>query len=269
MYNKKEIKKKINFRAASSDSHNLHALRQGVNPQESSFEKIRFDSIERYYQEISCSGRPAGQSVAMDCYVIRLSRYLMDLIGEHDFAYDGESFQKDFYELCMNAITATDLIDEAGEDELLLINVKQTIHLLKTSGILLPEAGMARIAAGDHSDIRLYSELFDTFWNRTRWEDIFPSDPAAAKELKKNKNFMKDSLLLLKGKVRLDDVINNFFELTGFAQKNDLFFISFIDFYLISWLKNFGLINYEKNSRNRPVCIELTEYGKKILELVG
>ncbi len=69
-----------------------------------------------------------------------------------------------------------------------------------------------------------------------------------------------------KGKFRLDTVANEFLVATDIGKKNDLYLISFLDFYLFAWLSHFGIINYIAGNDCEPVIIELTEFGGRFVK---
>ena len=56
-----------------------------------------------------------------------------------------------------------------------------------------------------------------------------------------------------------------FFDMTDIAERNDYFMISFLDFYLIAWLKNFGIIEYSNSKNSDIIYISIQDYGKDIL----
>jgi hypothetical protein len=90
--------------------------------------------------------------------------------------------------------------------------------------------------------------------------------PDAACDLMKNKNLMVDLILKNKNKFRIANISNKFSSLTGISKPNDLFFISFLDFYFFTWLSHFGIIRYLNGADTEPVEIELTEHGRRILK---
>ncbi len=246
-------------------SHYNALTNQGTN-----LAKISDSAIEGYYSLLLNHEDSENANIKYDCFALRLARFLIGLISKNTFTFNKSGyFEDEFYKISINIISAENFYYDYEEEEILIIHLKQLIHLLKKSGILINENGNAVIAAENYSDAALFSELFNTFWNKTKWEDLFPSDPDAARELRRDRNLIKDCILKNSEKFRIDIVVNQFFELTGFAAENDIFFISFIDFYLFSWLKNFGILNYLKKSRNQPVYIELTNNGRKILTLAG
>ena len=111
----------------------------------------------------------------------------------------------------------------------------------------------------------MFYRLFNAFWNLVRWEDIFPSDPESARELKITRNILKDLVLRHYGAVSLNDIANEFFDMTGFSTPNDLLVISFLDFYFFTWLRHFGMIRYSNGTEIAPVRITVTDTGRTFL----
>jgi len=203
----------------------------------------------------------------LDCFALELISLILELIKTNKYQLTPEkNLPKSFYDQCLKGVNQLKTLPKTRDKNLLLIYIKQAIHILKGSQLLRFENLKIKISSTiPSSPEKLYLEVFNSFWNKVDWSKIFPSDPQAALELKKNKSIIKDLLINLNEKVQLDSLANNFFDLTGFASKNHLFSISFLDFYLFTWLKHFGIITYHNNSENSPVYISTSERGKFIL----
>jgi hypothetical protein len=236
-------------------------------PSDAVSSKLSLESISRYHGFLA---HEAGTTPDVDisgCFATRLALFLIETIstGAYTLTRKG-SFGKNFFTYCIESAAAAGLADETGDPELLIIYIKQCLHLLRAGGIVGRNGSRATVDAAATSDRTVYFRLFNAFWNRCRWEDIFPSDTASARALNESKNILKDLLVRHEGAVRLDSVANEFFDLTGFCNKNDLFMISFLDFYFFTWLKHFGMIRYTAGQETTPVRISVTGTGKKILK---
>ena len=176
------------------------------------------------------------------------------------------AFDKSFYQFCIESSAASELAEEIGDPELLIIYIKQCLHLLKASGIVGRNGSRATVDTSARAHRTLYFRLFNAFWNGCPWEDLFPSDAPSARALNESRNILKDLVVRHNSAVRLDSIANEFFDMTGFCNKNDLFMISFLDFYFFTWLKHFGMIRYAAGQETAPVHISVTGTGKKILK---
>lgn len=229
-------------------------------------ESLHNDSLVNTFLLSTSSTRFASICPA-DCCAVRLAEFIIVTVQENIFPIDGDGrFSEGFYRLCMSRADECGLSEEIGDRDLVEIYLKQTVVMLRAAGILENDKRIARITEQDLSRHRLYSLLFQAFWNDVGWEDIFPSDKEMAVELKRNRYFLAD-LILKQSIVQLGSIANEFFELTGFSGRNDLFAISFLDFYFFTWLKNFGIIRYLESDCSAPVSIQVTERGRKFMKL--
>ncbi len=243
--------------------HNSESIDSGRNSTST------FDLIGKYYSQVPAAAIPRLQIADIDCFAVDLAKFLIDKISNKlTLLRSDNSFSDEFYNSCIDEVKSVDLYSEVNDPELMVIYIKQMINLLRRCGVLENRSGIAEIKSSVLKR-SLFGILFNTFWNEIDWSDIFPSDPDAAEDLKKNRFFMRDILLSCSAREKLDTVTNEFYELTGFGKKNDVFMTSFIDFYLFTWLKHFGIIKYIAGSCNSPVYIMLTDRGRQILSCAG
>lgn len=236
-------------------------------PSSSTTSNVSLESISNYYGFLRGEEGSTSYDAINSCFATRLAFFLIERIsGSAVTLTRSGSFDKKFYSWCVESSTAAELAEEIGDPELLMIYIKQCLHLLKASGIVGRSGSRATVDLAAVSHRTVYFRLFNAFWNRCRWEDIFPSDTASAQALNESKNILKDLLVRHEGAVRLDSVANEFFDMTGFCNKNNLFMISFLDFYFFTWLKHFGMIRYAAGQETSPVRISVTGTGKKILK---
>jgi hypothetical protein len=227
------------------------------------------ESISRYYSLLNNSRINISDDVLNGCFAVRLARFLIEIVSNNAFALNRAGyFKKNFYTFCLQKASGHLPSQETHDTGLLIIYIKQCLLLLRLCGILTNERGYARIAEREIPRNSLYFRLFDALWDRADWEALFPSDADSARELKKIKNILVDLILNHRGRTRLDRVTNEFFDMTGFATGDDLVMISFLDFYLFTWLNHFGMITYVHAPVYAPVCISVTEAGRKILNSV-
>ncbi|OHD63258.1 MAG: hypothetical protein A2176_11785 [Spirochaetes bacterium RBG_13_51_14] len=225
------------------------------------------ESVTRYYSYLNNSEKNLPDVDINRCFAVRLAMFLIGAVSNNRFSVTKTGhFKKNFYRYCMEKAPESGLSAEIDDPELLIIYVKQCVHLLKVAGIVKRSGSCAIIYEPDIPEKAMYFLIFSAFWNQARWEYIFPSDTESAKELNHGKNILKDLLLRHWGTIRLDSLANEFFEMTGFASPNNLFKISFLDFYFFMWLNHFGMIRYSDEPAYAPVRITVTDLGRKVLQ---
>lgn len=211
-----------------------------------------------HINDVSSTGR-------ISCRALTLAKEIITAIRNETVSYKKGVLPENFYNnLAIKLIESSEETDR----ELIIIHLKQTVIILKNAEIIITEKGKAAIAVSYSGDEALYNIMFNSFWNITPWEKIFPSSEESARELHRSRNIFKD-LLLKSGKSSISKTANVFFDLTGFASYNDMFHISFIDFYLITWLSHFGIIRLSSEDPYSPVFIELTEKGSFFLNSIS
>lgn len=201
-----------------------------------------------------------------DCFASRLCGFLIEQIQNTRFTMGTDNrLCPEFYEFCTQKITSTEMYAETTDLDLLTIYIKQAVIILKKARLLINRNGCAAISEKEYYKGNLYVHLLTSFWNKVKWEDIFPSIPEAARELKRSRTILVDLCTKRIGYFPLSSVANEFFELTGFGNSNDFYLISFLDFYFFTWLKHFGIIRYIDERNSRQVKIAVTEPGIKIV----
>ncbi len=196
------------------------------------------------------------------CFAVRLCRFVAAVIDKGGArVVRGGSLDQGFYDGCVSAIADTDLFQESGDPELLEIFIKQCVIMMKAAG-MIETAGASAFINPEYTGENVFPALFASFWGKVRWEDIFPSSPAAARELRHNRHILVDLIMRQGGRFDLDAIAGEFFDLTGFGTRDDVFLISFIDFYLFTWFRHFGLVEYAESRDGDAVRIHTTEQGK-------
>lgn len=229
-----------------------------------------FDSITRFYSFVHAKNDEWTTCIPYGCFALKLARLIIQLIAENAFRIGrGGSFDRAFYRICEKKAAACGLLDEIGDREIFIIYIKQCLHILEGAGILSRKGKHASIRSFVDDDQTLFPRLLHSFWNITPWESIFPSDVEAAKDLQERRSFLKDAILMNPGVSRIDRIANTFFDMTGFSSRGNLFTISFIDFYPLTWLKHFGLLQYIEGHTYEPVRVALTKAGSIILRTLA
>jgi len=141
-------------------------------------------------------------------------------------------------------------------------------NIMKRGGLILFNDKAAVIAEGFEDRDSLYFRLLESFWNETEWNEIFPSSPEAAIKLHEKRNIFADLIQGFYTEVSVEDISNDFFEMTDIAERNDYFMISFLDFYMIAWLKNFGIIDYINRNNTEIIYISIQDYGREIFRRI-
>ena len=225
-----------------------------------------FDSASNYYQTLYKNNTLSTIPGLGNCFAVKLAKILIELIDNNKFKLtQNNRFRKNFYDISLKEVINSSLSKDISDPEVLLIYIKQIIHILRSTDIIGNEEGVALINNCFNSSDDLFYILFHGFWEKVKWDEIFPSDKEAANDLKKNKSMLVDIIIRQYKKIQIDTLANNFFELTGFSDKNDLFMISFLDFYFFTWLKHFGILNYINIKNNPSIYLKINEKGRKFL----
>ncbi len=197
--------------------------------------------------------------------VIKLAKIVIQNTDNKYFtAAVGKRRSNDIYFRCLSEIS-NNMSSAINDNEILLLYLKQIILILKNTSLFNSESFSKEKKNISFDYIQFYLMLLNSFWNTVKWDELFPSMPECAKKLKANKKILLGLMLNKRNKFRLDSISNAFSDITGIGRHNDLFFISFMDFYFFTWLSHFGLVNYIKGNDADPVEIILTENGRKIL----
>ncbi|MBN2039863.1 MAG: hypothetical protein JW864_07480 [Spirochaetes bacterium] len=175
-------------------------------------------------------------------------------------------FNNNFYSLCIEELADSERFSKNYDIELLLLFLKQLAMILRETDRLIETGRKLKENRFLFFSFKLYRNLLDSFWNKTSWEKIFPSMPEFAMYLHDRRNLIID-LIFRNGKTkfRIDKLCESFLESSGFGEINDIYLISFIDFYLLTWLSHFGLIKYLNGNDYEPVKIEVTNFARAVI----
>ncbi len=204
------------------------------------------------------------ENAMADCFAFRIARHVIGAMKKcvPRLNPDG-TISEEFYRFCRKSIARTALSREIDDPELLEIYLKQAAIIIRKTAMSRQNDNCLDAASPEASAFDLYSELFLAFWERVDWAALFPSNPVASRDLMKCRNILVDLIAREKGAFRVDRLSNEFFHLTGFAEENDLFLMSFLDFYFFTWLAHFGILTY--CGKGSAVSLKTTPYGKAFL----
>jgi len=221
----------------------------------------QLETINKYYLSLQNINFNNTTMDIKDCYALRLANAIIEKISNNDInvSKDG-SFSEHFYSDLANSLKESNNSDE----ELIIIYLKQMMNILKSCGLVVVK-NKKGIVTQNLKGKEIYFKLLNSFWNQTNWQEIFPSSPELAEKLF---NVRETFLEFLEGfytKINIESLAKDLFDMTEIADKNDSFAISFIDFYLITWLRHFGIIEYIESEN---IYILLTDYGRNILKAI-
>ena len=247
--------------------HNLIFAGSAVRKKQAAAEA--FESVNAYYASINgIHYEELSSPELFSCLAFRIADFMINFSGGKKYALSKENgLPESFYRKCLEAARASGKMTDVPNDAILTISMKQMMHILRSAGIANIENGKAFMEPCFMNGQTLYFLILDAFWNTVKWRDIFPSDAEAADFLMRDRSIMTDIMLRRGNKTEINDLTNEFFDMTGFASVNDIRAVSFIDFYMFFWLKNFSIINYYDTGDK--IFVELTGIGKKLLSYMN
>lgn len=226
-----------------------------------------FEAATKFYSAIpgNLNGNPME---FRNCFALTLARTVIDrAILKKNMAGENSLFPEEFYSNCADDILLQST--SVNDRELLIIYLKQSVHILEKSGIITKEDDNSIRVENGLSWESLYRRLFNSFWNRLEWKVIFPSSPEAADSLYEKREYFVDLLTGYFGSVNIEVLANDFFDLSEICPRNDYFMISFIDFYLLTWLRHFGIVEYASRNDDKAPDVCLTESGRTLLKSIS
>lgn len=223
-----------------------------------------FDAATKYYSAMPGSFYSNPMELK-NCFALTLAYAVIDRAGSGKYrSCENSMFSDDFYSTCAGEVVRDG--SPVEDRELVVIYLKQSVHMLEKCGILFRDNdSFIHVKEGPGRE-RVYRKMLNSFWNMVDWKEIFPSSTEAADSLYRNRVLFTDLLCEYYGSVNIEELCNDFFDLTGICGRNDSFMISFVDFYLLSWLFNFGIIEYSNNSADENIYVSLTESGRSLLK---
>lgn len=222
-----------------------------------------FNSIYNFYSSLANNQIYKSMKIK-DCYALILARAIIErLSGEKIQAGKDNSLPVLFYENLADI-----LMDENSDRQIVLINLKQMTNIMKRCGLIRFQNRVAFTDSLSIGSENLYLRLLESFWNKTDWSEIFPSSPESAVKLYEKRKIFTELLQSFYTEVSIEDISNDFFAMTGFCEQNDYFMISFIDFYLITWLKHFGILDYAIKKNTEIVYLSIHDYGRDIIRKI-
>jgi len=228
-----------------------------------------FNMISSYYNAYSFDEHYSGNTLSdiSNCTAIRLVKNIISLLSTSWDIEKGSILPKKFYKQ-ITACEKTNPFLFNAEKETIEYYYRKTANIMKAAGMIKHLKGKIFVDVPSESDVDIYFTLLKTFWYSTEWEQIFPSDIDMANSLHYNKCIFKDILLKEKS-MYVQDIADQFCDLTGISVKGDFSFISFLDFYLLKWLEHFNLVKYRKGSDEMPVSFEISRFTSEAFAIIS
>ncbi len=255
-------RKKMSFFVAGVDFYACY-------PSQSAVPSVmeRFDAASSYHAYI-VSDRDSAPAEAENCLAVRLCSFIAATADGRECSHDRGCLLPDEY----YSVSADSFISQCSSHEkidhcLADIYLRQMAMIMKVCGLIEKSKGRVKVSSFEGDRRLLYCRLMRTFWNDVEWKELFPSDHELAELLQRDRSIFRDVLLRRK-KAQVQEVANDFSELTGVARKNDLFFASFIDFYLLTWLGHFNMVDYYGGVSSEPVAWALTDAAPQVFGLL-
>lgn len=223
----------------------------------------QFNNINRYYSSLHDT-HSTNQIIINDCFALTLAGAIIEKITtERIMVQKDNSLGNKFYNDLAVTLKDTSTVNDT---ELLTIYLKQMTNVMRAGNLISEKSGQVYtngIFAGKDT---LYPRLLRSFWNECDWREIFPSSPEAAEQIHDNRDALLEFVRGTVSEISVEDISNDFFTATGICETNDYFMISFMDFYLLTWLKHFGIIEYNIKGDHEIVYISVNEYGRRVLD---
>lgn len=255
---KKDIKK-IN----NCDKIFFRDTERNINDSRKNFILEQFNNINRYYSSLHDT-QSIDPIKINDCFALTLAGAIKEKITtERIMVQKDNSLGNKFYNELAAGIRNN---SSAADTDLLTIYLKQMVNIMRAGGLIAEKNSQAYITSVFAGNEILYPKLLRSFWNECDWREIFPSSPEAAEQIHDNRDAFLELISGAVSETGVEDISNDFFTTTGICDSNDYFMISFMDFYLLTWLKHFGIIEYNVKGDHDIVYISINEYGRKILE---
>ncbi len=158
---------------------------------------------------------------------------------------------------------AADLLENnskiISDREMVIINLKQSAQLLRYASLIVNINGYAKPSFDSIDPNVLFRKMADSFWHGVMWEDIFPSSPELARNIFKNRSAIPELLKENRLQVKTEDFAGDFLDITEISSRDDNFSISFFEFYVINWLRNFGVVEIKGKADSE--LLSVSEYG--------
>ncbi len=172
-------------------------------------------------------------------------------------------FYTNFYQDHKNLFLSRDIVNR----DLALIYSKQIMILLKKEKLVLQSDGKLDVngAIITHT---LRHNLFFAFWNKCDWKELFPSVPEYADVLFRHRLLLVEEILCSDKPVSIDQLTDEFLLESGARCDDELLFVSYLDFTVLTWLSHFGFITFSKGSSYDKVMLALTDAGRNAFRLL-
>lgn len=219
--------------------------------------------------ELSIGKTKMIESQVKNSFIFRLADFLTGIINSNSFKISrGNRFGDEFFSYCLDSSSNTEIFKEIDDIELFTIYLKQFVIILRQSNLLKITNGIARVASDTTHYKDIYLSLFYSFWIKVKWQDIFPSIPDVARELKKNRGVLTDIILNAGNEFSIADTSREIIDLIGLGNRGSLILVSFLDFYFFTWMAHFGIVRFMNGKGNELVNAKITAHGKRFLKVL-
>ena len=199
--------------------------------------------------------------------VMHLAVAISRLAEEHEIPLSSAwKFGDSFFDHCMGMLADDAEFADFGDEELLEIFVRQAAIIVQKSDCIVQDGGTVGFSVNNTNET--YIRLFNSFWNRVAWENLFPSIPWAACVLHRDRRILVDLTMRAGSPFRVYDVAADFMVMTGMGEPSNMVLVSYIDFYFFTWLSLFGIIRYRPVNDAQPVTAEVTPHGRAFLRIL-
>jgi hypothetical protein len=230
-------------------------------------ETILHSRSKRDIEELAIGKEKMTENEVKDSYVIKLTDFLTGIINSNSFMVSrGNRLGEDFFSYCLHRSLNTEVFTEIDDIELFTIYLKQFAIILRNSDLFSKTNGIARIVSNTAHYKDIYLSLFYSFWIKVKWQDIFPSIPDVARELKRNKGVVVDLILNAGNEFSIADISKVIIELIGLGDSNNLILVSFLDFYFFTWMEHFAILRFTSGKGEELVNASITAHGKRFLK---
>lgn len=207
----------------------------------------------------------SGRMKIKNCSALIYGKQIIERLSCESYASDYRcSLDDDFYSVVGNELFGKKHI--INDPEVLIIHLKQVSEILRKSKLIVNLDGLIKPVSEKITTQKLFHGMLSAFWNNVVWEDIFPSSPELAKTIHENRSVILEMLNENRLETKTEDFSGDFFELTGISNRDDSFNLSFFEFYVTSWLRNFGIIQMDETRESEVFSID--DYGLAVIKSI-
>jgi len=201
-------------------------------------------------------------------FIMRLTDSILPVINRHPAKFfSGKHLEEDFYTSCV-ANMSEDIFSEIDDHDLIIIYLKQYAILLRNSVLLHKQGTHVNTVFNVDSRQNIYLSLLHSFWHKVQWDKLFPSMPAIAMQLNKNRIFLIKFISECYETFRIASIASHIIKHLKLGDPANLILVSFLDFSIFTWMKHFGIFQYLKGNSDDPVQAQITAQGRRLLTYI-